>query len=114
MKGRQNPKTIKGMTGLEASGLMSLGIQVTNILVNFFVIAVTFIPDPTPQNQAKGKLEERPCTRLTRDFDSRLDGQPLSHTSFGLHFIRGSRCHRRCNLETNKGLRPQATRIDVC
>ena len=25
---------------------------------------------------AKGKLEERPCTRLTRDFDSRLHGQP--------------------------------------
>ena len=41
-------------------------------------LAVTFIPDPinTPQNQAKGKLEERPCTRLTRDFDSRLHGQP--------------------------------------
>ena len=33
-----------------------------------------------PQNQAKGKLEERPCQRLTRDFDSRLHGQPSLST----------------------------------
>jgi len=43
-------------------------------------LAVTFIFCPTAQ--AKGKLEERVCTRLTRDFDSRLHGQPSlsSHT----------------------------------